>query len=126
MTRWHSDAYESGTTNVSDHGPGPWLYVFIPGDDIDDSRNRYAECDRLAAFLNGEGPRPSWLDDMERTREEQMRGPDGAIVEACGPMYDADPPRCNWCRCEDDESRDARARLIDRLHLSGERKKGGA
>lgn len=117
MGRWHLTAYESGTTNVSDDSRGPWLYVYVPGDDIEDSRNRYAACEQVAAFLNGDGPRPEWLDDMERICEDTLRGSDGSFVEACGPMFDANPPACQWETCQDDESKDARARLIDRLVL---------
>lgn len=114
--RWHTESYESGTTVVMHDYGQPWLYVYVPGSDIDDGRYRLGACEALADFLNG-GARPRWLDDMERYGERMLRGTDGSFVQATGPMYDADPPRLNWCEREDASAVDARARLIDRLML---------
>jgi hypothetical protein len=114
---WTQRAYESGTQIVTTDEPGePWLYICYPGshDDDDHYRIRWQMCSELAAFLNG-GPRPAWLDDMRRVSETTLKGIDGSDIEAVGPMYDADPPNLNWRTCDDDESKNKRARLIDRL-----------
>jgi hypothetical protein len=114
---WQVQAFASGTHIVTDGGAGPWLYVLCTNpEDLDDNRERFRMCEDLADFLNG-GLRPAWLDEMERVREYELIGVDGSCVTATGPMYDADPPNLNWHERQDDESRDARARLIDRLWL---------
>lgn len=118
---WQVRCYGSGTTNVEDMdshaGESPWLYVVVVYPiDGDRSRQRYEMCQDLCRFLNG-GPRPAWLDDMERVSEYELSAVDGSSVQACGPMFDADPPNLNWQTRQDDDAKNARARLIDRLWL---------
>jgi hypothetical protein len=113
--RWRVDMYESGSTNVAREPDEPFLGVYVPGEDIDDPRYRVGACKALAAFLNSDGPCPAWLDDMERYGERMLRGTDGSFVRATGPMYDSEPPKCNWKEREDHAAKDARARLIDTL-----------
>ncbi len=119
---WRAQAFPSGTHIVTDGsaGPWPWLWVLVINPaDIEDDADRFAACEDLARFLNG-GPRPAWLEDMERPDEETVVGADGSCIEATGPMYDANPPNLMWFQREDDEAKDARARLIDRLWLTRE------
>lgn len=115
-TAWQTRCYESGTHIVNSGAAGePWLYVVIQNPlDMEDDSQRFQMCQDLAAFLNG-GCRPPWLNDLTRTSDEQLRAADGAIVEATGPMFDADPPNCNWQQVELPWARLARKRLIDRL-----------
>lgn len=114
---WRVQSYPSGTHVVTDLSPGPWLHVLacntaLGEGDVD--RLKWSMCDDLARFLNG-GPRPAWLDDMERCGPDALEGADGSRIEATGPMYDADPPNLNWRQRDDSAARDARAELIDRI-----------
>lgn len=115
---WVHRWYGSGTQIVANDANllAPCLYVYGPRfDNEDDSdRARYQVCEELAAFLNG-GPRPAWLDDMERVSESSLSDLDGSLIDAVGPLYDIDPPKLNWQQRDDEDSRSARARLIDRL-----------
>jgi hypothetical protein len=112
---WRPHRFSSETQIVSNNVSGePWYYVIYPGVGIVDYNVRYAMTDDLAKFLNG-GPRPAWLDDMERVSHRGVVGPDGSGVEICGPMYDANPPNLDWRTCEDEAAREKRAALIDRL-----------
>ena len=120
---WFVQVFPSGTHVVTDGArpaAGPWLHVVaydtvLCEQDVD--RLKYAMCEGLARFLN-DGPLPDWLNDMERRTEDELVGADGTRVRACGPMYDADPPNLLWKQCEDKASKNARARLIDRLWLA--------
>lgn len=117
MSKWIHQLFESGTQIVRrDDSEGPWLYVYGPAGEDEGStdRNRYHTCDQLMNFLNG-GPRPAWLDDLDRVNETALEGPDGTRIDATGPMVDRDPPNLQWWNDESDEAKDARARLIDRL-----------
>jgi len=115
---WVHRWYASGTQIVVNDADvlAPYLYVYGPvlASEDDTVRGRYQVCEQLAAFLNG-GPRPAWLDDMDRTSETQLTDLDGTIIDAVGPLYDCDPPKLNWQQTEDEQSRNQRARLIDRL-----------
>lgn len=119
---WSWVSYPSGTTVVNSPltgKPQPWLYVCMVGnpDDLDDQTDRYLMCDQLVMWLNGEASRPAWIDDMNRVSESKLLAPDGAFIEATGPMYDRNPPACDWWNRDDDEAKDMRARLIDRVHF---------
>jgi hypothetical protein len=122
--RWRSEFYPSGTCVVKTREREPHLGVYGPrgvgdekyedGDDVNAVRIRYRMTDELAAWMN-DGPRPAWLDDLRRVSETKLVGLDGSMVLALGPFYDANPPALQWKECDDVESRDARARLIDRV-----------
>lgn len=120
---WRVESFPSGTCIVTTRERGPHLYVYGPkpvgpkdeeGDDPVADRARYQMCEQLAAWLNG-GDRPVWMDDMQRVSEIELQGTDGSSITATGPSYDANPPALDWRQCDDQESRDARARLIDRM-----------
>lgn len=118
MDRWEPQFFGSGTTIVTrvNAPKQPHLYIYGPGSD-DEGRAqamRYAMCHQLADWLNG-GERPAWMDDMRRDSERSLIGCDNSSIYATGPSYDANPPHLFWRECDDDESRNARARLIDRL-----------
>ena len=115
---WQPQYFQSGTCIVTDNTAGPWLYVCMTNPtDLENQRDRMLACEQLADFLNG-GTRPAWLDDMRRPKEDEIIGADGASIRATGPMYDRDPPNLNWDERDDDEAKNARARLIDRLWLN--------
>ena len=116
-TKWHPQAYGSGTHIVTDDTAGPWLYVVIvnPVGDDEAQRQRWHICEQLAAYLNG-GIRPAWLADMDYDGGDKMVGADGLEIEACGPLYDANPPHLDWRRREDEEAKAARAWLMFQLH----------
>lgn len=59
--------------------------------------------------------RPAWMDDMRRDSERSLIGCDNSSIYATGPSYDANPPHMFWRECDDEDARNARARLIDRL-----------
>jgi hypothetical protein len=95
----------------------PHLQVYGPGDQEPDScGNRHAMCEDIAKLLN-DGVVPKWWGDMERTSETVIRGCDGSMIIATGPSYDTDPPNLNWAECNDNESRNRRIHLIDKLYL---------
>ena len=110
---WNTMMFGSGTHIVKrDVADEPWLYVYGPRDEDDSQPVRYSMCKELERFLNG-GQRPLWLCDMARVSEEELIGADGSSISATGPLYDADPPNLRWETCEDVESKNKRARLID-------------
>jgi hypothetical protein len=116
-TKWVPAFYGSGTCTVTRHDSRePHLYVYGPRNENEDDwmRARYKMCYELAEWLN-DGKRPAWLDDLKRTEEGYAFDLDGTCIYATGPVYDADPPNLNWKQCDDEESRNARARLIDLL-----------
>ena len=120
---WHAEFYPSGTCVVKTYDRAPHLGVYGPawvgkkdedGDDIDAIQIRYRMTYDLQAWMN-DGPRPAWLDDMSRVSEIKLVGLDGSMILAIGPFYDVNPPALQWEECDDIDSRDARARLIDRV-----------
>ena len=120
MNDWRVGHYQSGTVNVEDRsGSDTWLSVYGPRIEDDDEyqsvRLEYAHS--LCRWLRGEEQRPAWLDDMERVSESRAVGADGTSITACGPMYDADPPKLSWRRDESEEGKAKRARLMDRVFL---------
>lgn len=117
---WLFMSYLSGTHNVQNAAHGAFYSVRGPMLEDEDERDRVraSYCCSLRDYLNGNGPRPAWLDRLERVSEEQAESPDGASVHAWGPFYDADPPKLNWYTREDDEAKSERASLMDRLFLS--------
>lgn len=119
---WGSQFFPSGTTIVALRNGmrKPHLYVFADSSADDDryQRDRYVMCDQLAAYMNGIGQRPAWLDDMERVSEVKAVSLHGASVSATGPCIDIDPPRLNWREDDSDEAKNDRARLLDALFLA--------
>jgi hypothetical protein len=95
----------------------PHLYVHADSSYDEDryQRDRYVMCDELAAYMNGVGKRPAWLDDMERVSEVKAVSLAGASVRATGPSIDIDPPRLNWREDDSEEAKNDRARLMDAL-----------
>lgn len=119
---WRVVFYGSGTHVVTTNRPEePWFYVYGPlaQEGFDDVR--YKMCEDLSAFMNGSSRRPLWLDDMTRVSETLLEGFDGSSVFATGPMYDTDPPKLCWAEKQDQEAKDKRARLIDKLFLRSNR-----
>ena len=115
---WRVECYGSGTHIVTTRRAGePWLYVYGPYIETSIDKIRFRMCEEIADFMNDSSKRPAWLDDMRRISETRLEGVDGSTVFATGPMYDKDPPKCYWTVCEDQESKDKRARLMDRLCL---------
>ena len=115
---WRVDCYGSGTHIVTTRRSGePWFYVHGPCSQEEYDKIRYQMCEDISGFMNGSIQRPLWLNDMVRVSETKIEGSDGSCVFVTGPMYDRDPPKCSWGVCQDQESKDKRARLIDRLWL---------
>lgn len=114
---WTRRAYGSGTQIVTSGQPDrPHLYVYgLVGDDI--SRTRI--CEDLVLLLNDDR-RPAWWDDISRVSEVLLMACDGTSIFATGPYLDTDPPNGAWAERQDDEGKDARARLIDRLVAAAE------
>lgn len=124
--KWEHQCYQSGTMVVTDvnNCSAPWLYVYGPANQNEALyvRDRMQCCKQLREFLMG-GERPTWLDDLRRVSEEHAEDLDGTQVTACGPMYDANPPRLQWMPDQSTEAKNARARLMDRLFLKKEKDK---
>ncbi len=116
---WEPQFFQSGTTVLALRSAArkPHLYVHADSSYDEDryQRDRYVMCDELAAFMNGVGKRPAWLDDMERVSEVKAVSLAGASVRATGPSIDIDPPRLNWREDDSDEAKNDRARLMDAL-----------
>lgn len=113
--RWSISSYQSGTHVVHRLGfHEPWFYVYEAP-----NRSRYETCEDLCAWLNGEGPRPSWADDLIRTSEEKAvhagLNENGVMlpIMAVGPMLESEPGRGDWT--PDPAFADDRSRLMDRL-----------
>lgn len=114
---WRVEAYPSGTVVVRSASYGSWLDVCGPatGENDDWQRCKYPLAEDLAAFLNGCKERPAWLNDMTRTSEERMADVDGTRIIVRGPLYDRNPPALDWWTRDDQEAKDMRARLMDKL-----------
>jgi hypothetical protein len=120
--KWMMQTFGSGTMIVTSGEPGqPHLYIYGP--DVNDGKgydpgtqhNRYQCCRDIETFLNG-GPRPRWLDDLTRLREDYAEDVDGTSITAVL-LVDRNPPTMDWWTNESDEACDKRARLMDRLFL---------
>jgi len=116
--RWEVCSFPSGTVCVRRSGNRAYLDVglrsvpFMTEDDI--QRTKHQMADEICAFANG-GDRPAWISDLDRTSECSLLGTQGESIIAMGPVYDAQPPRLDWNQCDDIDSQNARARLIDWL-----------
>lgn len=121
---WGMRVYASGTTNVEhnrhDTGKCPYLFVSLldPHPEESDASvaiqtERYRMASDLAAFLNGENA-PRWLKNFKRVSETRLESPAG-MIEAVGPLHDANPPHLQWEARQDQEAKDSRARLVDLL-----------
>src|SRR5690606_27802263 len=95
---WRHMSYLSGTQNVQNAAHGAFYSVRGPMFKDEDERDRVRAqcCCALRDYLNGDGPRPAWLDGLKRVSEELAESPDGASVHAWGPFFDADPPKLSW------------------------------
>ena len=125
---WECVYYQSGTCVVKDRSAPhvefqygtrclePWFYIYGPqgANDSETARNRYKVCEDIRDYMNG-GPRPAWLDDLNRTTESYAEDLDGTKILTTGPMVDGNPPACDWVQDESQDAKDARARLMDRL-----------
>jgi hypothetical protein len=118
---WGQQFFQSGTTIVALRSAvrKPHLYVHADSSSDEDryQRDRYVMCYELAAYMNGVGKRPAWLDDMKRVSEATAVSLTGASVRATGPFIDIDPPRLNWREDDSDEAKNDRARLMDALFI---------
>jgi hypothetical protein len=119
---WRCEYFPSGTMLVSrrrGESNDPWLYIYGPlgANEDDTEENRYKVVQDVCDYMNG-GPRPAWLDDLRRTREDYAEDLDGTRITATGPMVDIDPPNLNWRQDNSEAARNARARLMDRLFFT--------
>jgi len=112
---WEVVSYQSGTCIVTNNAPNTPHFGLGAARDGDEHRLGEA----LAKFLNDDqGSETSPVKDFQRVNEEKLVSANGrTFVEARGPFYDEDPPACNWKTCMKASSLDARARLIDTVHL---------
>lgn len=109
--RWRIQHYQSGTHIVTRaSGRRPHYYIYAP-----DGIERWTVCEQLRDWLNGEGERPAWLDDMERVSDEQAEHPNGRPIYTTGPYVDRNPPACDWTDCMDSASVAERKHLMDVL-----------
>jgi len=114
---WTAQSYPSGTHLVTENKPRePHLYVYGP-----DIENKYRNnlctsmmCEELAGFLNG-GEAPPWLNELERNDDNILVGCDGTRIIASGPYYDQAPPTYDWIECDEEEFKELRKSLIDKL-----------
>jgi hypothetical protein len=117
VTRWAVETFPSGTHIVARRGfhrRAPHYYVYeAPG------LTRMETCEQLAAWLNGDGPRPAWADTLIRGSETAAHFPalnehgSPLLIYATGPYVESDPGRGDW---RDDKTfRDERADLMDVL-----------
>lgn len=76
-------------------------------------RDRELMCDEIVRYLNGGEP-PVWLDDMERTGLDTLSSPEGAFINAYGPLKHRNG---KLEQCKDQTSLENRTHLIDILCL---------
>lgn len=124
---WRRTHYQSGTTNVptitdfrrgfvtTGHALRPWLWVGYAVNTADHDAGRQGKANAIAAFLNGQAPRPAFLESFDRPAADWLVLPDGTKLVAVGPMIDRDPPNLNWVPMETPAANAARADLIDIL-----------
>lgn len=76
-------------------------------------RDRELMCEEVVRYLNGGEP-PIWLADMERTGLESLSSPEGAFINAIGPLKQKNG---KLEQCKDQASLENRTHLIDILCL---------
>lgn len=127
--RWTCTEYPAGNVVVRPTelpGDDVWLDVgyqnvsWMGEDELMAGKRQMAE--DIQMFLEGYG-RPRWLDDLERISESKLVGAAGECIYATGPVVDVDPPNLIWEQRNDPEAKAMRARLIDRLCGTGERRR---
>lgn len=115
---WVLTSYGSGTLTIKRNGAAdgePWYAITYTCRDPDNEAYRRELASGLADWLNGDAPRPEFLNGSTHWDADTAALSTGHCIEARGPKDESSPGRGDWETRHDLQSITARAAMIARL-----------